>query len=180
MRPTFAELGKACVEDLLDVREASLFVVHDAWVGYGPDAPIVASYRLERRASGELKGKGTFSVGRRESRTRSVSVNIPAEAAARFLRAIAAAPLEDVARVPDVRVLDDYRHMELVLYVPRVDFGRPGGTVTLFRPGNGDIDPPWTVSVGGERLWANTTHVERAFKALAPLLRREVLEKMTT
>lgn len=180
MRPTRAELGKACVEDLLEVRDATQLILHDAWSGLSPFAPIVASYRLEGRAAGELKGKAAFSCGIGEGRkVRNVSVRVPGDTVSRFLRAIASAPLEGVAHAPALRELDNYQHTELVLYVPGVDFRQAGGTVTFFRPGDGAVNGPWTVFVGGECSWVSTAHVDRALKVLTPHLRRGDLERMT-
>jgi len=163
---------------LIAIDSAAALVIHDAWTGYSPHAPTLASYQLRRTAVGGFYGAGALSTALGASR--HMDVKLSKGMVSKFLRALAAAPLEFgvVAYSPRELRTDDYPHVELSLYIAAEELGREGGIISMHSTGQDAFLVPWTIFVGGRVFTSTTEDIGRALKLLGRPLRRKELDRL--
>lgn len=165
----------ARLADLLDLRDARLVVIHDAWVGLNERSPIVGIWELQRASKGELAGKGTFS----NAVARQVAdISIGSKAAKRFLNAIAGALVVPGPYQPFWDHTDDFPHIEIAVHVDVRGVLRKGGTALLFTESQGDFHAPWGAFVAGQVLTIPGDEIGRALAGLRAPLKRGILDQM--
>jgi hypothetical protein len=161
--------------DLLDVRDARLVVIHDAWVGLNDRSPIVGIWELQRASKGEFVGKGTFSNA---LAGKVVDISISSRTAKRFLNAIAGALVVPGPYQPYWDHTDDFPHIEIAVHVEVRGVLRKGGTALLFTESQGDFHAPWGAFVAGHVLTIPGDEIGRALAALRAPLKRGILDQM--
>lgn len=167
---------KQTLGDLIDVRRASLVVIHDVWTGYNPHSPIARIWTLRRGPSGEFAGEGRFSTS--SVAEQNVEVTIDATKAAEFLDAVAKATVTSGEYEPLVTHTDDFPHIEVAFHVAVPDIWRRQGVALLFTESQGQFHSPWGACVGGKRGVIPGTEVGRALSKLDRPLKRGTLDKM--
>lgn len=169
-------MGEGTFGDLLDVRRSDLVIIHDAWVGCSPHAPVAAVYQLRRGARGGLAGTGRFSTAIAGERV--IDVGVPSAAATRFLAAIAGAQVTPGPYAAIQVHTDDYPRIEIALHVSVRDFGDTSGIGLLFTESQGEFHAPWGACVGGKLFTVPGDEVGIALAALRSPLKRATLDRM--
>jgi len=168
--------GEDSLGSLLDVQDARLVVIHDAWTGYSHHSPIAGVWELRRVASGGLDGEGRLSTA--IARERVVDVTIPATRTKRFLNAIARARVVAGPYEPLMEHTDDFPCIEIALHVRARSMMRPGGIALLFTASQGEFHAPWGAFVGGRVLTIPGEELGRAYAALDVQLKRSTIDRM--
>lgn len=129
-----------------------------------------ARYTLRRAATG-FSGPAAFSVGSTSPRTAAETILVPLDAVQQFLQTLAGAllregyeprPPPEGGASPDVRIeVRDQR-----------------GTLTLFTRSPGADFLPWAVEFEGRTYTIESTAPPKAFEALRPYLKREILDTL--
>lgn len=167
---------------IVDLESVALIVIHDAWSGYNPDAPLLRSYQLQRTGRGGFEGAGTFSTA--TAGPERIDVKLTPKHARAFLEALGKVVLRDLGSPPDDDApmevwTDDYPHVEIALYVPREELGKAGGFVLLTTTAQGEFHVPWTVTVGQRTCATYSREIAHALKALETPLRWSTLDDLT-
>jgi hypothetical protein len=128
----------------LPLRAARELVVVDAWHGYSPISPTLATYRLGRSADGSFTGTAQISVGagliRRDT---SFAIHLPRAAADSLLQVLSEAPLREGGAGFTLTHTDDYPSITADLTV--------GDSVIRFHTrSQGEAHVPWQVNAGGK------------------------------
>jgi len=152
--------------------DANEVVIQDHWVGYGPASPVVADYTL-RRKDGNFVGGASFSVGGhfKKARKDSCDVEIPAGAAAEFLKSLAGCVSREAEYKPGIHHTDDYPDI-------RITVKTEGKTATFSSRSQGEFHAPWAVEAGGKTRVVDGDAPGRALKRLEKHLAKGRLEAL--
>jgi hypothetical protein len=160
---------------LPDLGAARGFTGLERWPGRQPNEIVSVYYIIEKQDDeGFFAGGGTFTaqVGDKEVRSRNALFAIPPEAARRFLAALSAVPLAPAAG--GAAPLDE----DSAAVSLQVDLG--GTKVEFLLAARAEQMGPWQVTIRGagpeRRLVSHSDAVWRAFRAVQPHLKRDVLE----
>lgn len=138
---------------LLDVQDARLVVIHDAWTGYNHHSPIAEVWELRRVASGRLGGEGRLSTALvDEADEQVVDVTISATRTKKFFDSIAGAHVVPGPYEPLMEHTDDFPHIEIAFHVGVRSMTRPGGIALLFTASQGKFHAARGAFVGGQVL----------------------------
>jgi len=167
----------AGAQALPDLRAARAIGGVERWPGREPGEIVSVGYVIERQDDeGFFAGGGGFVVraGGREVRRRNALFAIPPEVARRFLAALSAVPLAPAAAGTEPLPLDS----AAVALTIEVD----GAEVEFLLAAGAAEMRPWQVTVRGagpeRRMVSASDAVWRAFRALHPHLKRNVLESL--
>jgi hypothetical protein len=162
---------------LPDLRGARAFSVMERWPAREPGQTVSVGYVIERQDdAGFYAGGGRFAVrdGDRIVRRRNALFSIPPEEARRFLAALSTVPLAAAADGSEP-LPGDSAAVSLTVQVEgaEVEFLLASGATRM---------RPWQVTVRGagpeRRLVSDSDAIWRAFHALHPRLKRDVLEAL--
>ena len=170
--------GQARAQTALpDLRGARAFTGQERWSGRQPNETVWVSYTIERQDDeGFFAGGGAFSVevGGKAVRERGALFGIPPEAARRFFTALSAVPV--AAPAAGTKAIDE----DSAAVVLEVDVD--GTKVEFLLDAHAEQMGPWQVTIRGagpeRRLVSHSDAVWRAFRALQPHLKRDVLESL--
>jgi hypothetical protein len=149
-------------------------VVVDAWEGYSPVSPILATYRLGRSADGSFTGTAQISVGegliRRDT---SFAIHLPRAAVDSLLQVLSEAPLREGGTGFTLTHTDDHPSITADLTV--------GNSVVRFHTrSQGEAHVPWQVSAGGKTYASGSEAIWSALGAALDRMggreRRELIE----
>jgi hypothetical protein len=133
--------------------------------------PIDARYELRRGSSGFV-GPATFSVGSSAPRKAIANILLPFDAVRGFLQALAGLSIRegyDPITPPPGGAFPDVR----------IELKDQMRTVTIFTRSPGPNYMPWGVESDGRTYTIETNAPPKAFAALQPYLKHEVLESLT-
>lgn len=129
-----------------------------------------ARYTLQRAATG-FSGPAAFSVGSTAPRTATETILVPLAAVEQFLQTLSGALLREGyeprappsgGASPDVRI----------------EMTHQTGALTLFTRSPGADFLPWATEFEGRTYTIESTAPAKAFEALRPYLKREVLDAL--
>jgi hypothetical protein len=162
---------------LPDLRGARALSVMERWPALEPGQTVSVGYVIERQDdAGFYAGGGSFAVraGDRIVRRRNALFSIPPEEARRFLAALSAVPLAAAADGSEP-LPNDSAAVSLTVQVE-------GAEVEFLLASSAARMRPWQVTVRGagpeRRLVSDSDAAWRAFHALHPRLKRDVLEAL--
>lgn len=162
---------------LPDLRGARAFTGQERWSGRQPAETVLVYYIIEKQDDeGFFAGGGTFTVevGSKPIRERNALFGIPPEAARRFFAALSGVPV--AAPAAGTKVIDE----DSAAVVLEVDLD--GTKVEFLLDAHAAQMGPWQVTIRGagpeRRLVSSSDAVWRAFRAVQPHLKRDVLEAL--
>lgn len=133
--------------------------------------PIEARYALRRGTSGFV-GRATFSVGSSTPRKATANILLPFDAVRQFLQPLAGLSIRDgyvPAEAPPGGAFPDIR----------IELKDQARTMTLVTRSPGRELLPWGVEFQGRSYTIESNVPPKAFAALQPYLKRDVLDRLT-
>jgi hypothetical protein len=142
----------------------------------GPQAesklfPIEARYSLQRGSSGFV-GQGIFAVGSVAPRRATANVLVPFDAMRDFLQAVSSLSIRPGYEPQTPQIGGAFPDV-------RIELKDRSRTIALFTrsPGAGFL--PWGVELEGRDYTIESNAPPKAFEALHPYLKRDVLDRLT-